>query len=283
VLASWEIENAMSAGPARKPLFSAKLVAPARLADTVSDAIAAALFDGRIEPGEALPAEGEIARAFGVSKPIAREALRQLAAAGLILTQQGKVARAKAMNGEPMERIYGYAARSGLGRLREANEMRRVIETGIARLAAERRDPAGLAAMEQALRDMVAALKEPSGFTEADILFHLGIALATGNTMIRVQMEGMRSVQREVSEVFSRRANRTDADWNATIERHREIHQAIAAGEPDRAEEKIIAHFNAADIASLEVAEKLGKGLGKVSGKGEGEGKGRNQKKAGGR
>ncbi len=32
--------------------------------------------------------------------------------------------------------------------------MRRVIETGIARLAAERREPAGLAAMEQALHDM---------------------------------------------------------------------------------------------------------------------------------
>jgi len=186
----------MSAEPARKPLFASRLATPTRLADAVSDAIAAALFDGRIEPGEALPAEGEIAREFGVSKPIAREALRQLSAAGLIFTQQGKVARAKAINGEPMERIYGYAARSSLERLREANEMRRVIETGIARLAAERRDPVGLAAMERALRDMVKALQEPEGFTEADILFHLGIALATGNTMIRVQMEGMRSVQR---------------------------------------------------------------------------------------
>lgn len=249
----------MSAAPARKPLFAARLITPARLADTVSDAIAAALFDGRIEPGEALPAEGEIAREFGVSKPIAREALRQLAAAGLISTQQGKVARAKAINGEPMERIYGYAARSSLERLREANEMRRVIETGIARLAAERRHPEGVAAMEQALRDMVGAVKDPTAFTEADVLFHLGIALATGNTMIRVQMEGMRSVQREVSELFSRRANRTDADWNATVERHRAIHAAIVGGKPDRAEEKIIAHFEAADIASLEVAEKLAK------------------------
>ena len=78
--------------------------------------------------------------------------------------------------------------------------------------------------------------------------------------MIRVQMEGMRSVQREVSEVFSRRANRTDADWSATVERHRAIYEAIAAGAPDLAEQKIIAHFEAADIASLEVAEKLGNG-----------------------
>ena len=214
------------------------------------------MFDGRISPGEALPSEGEIATDFGVSKPIAREALRQLSAAGLISTQQGKVARAKALNGEPFERIYGYAVRSSLERLREANEMRRVIESGIARLAATRRNPAGLAVMEQALADMDRTLGDPDGFTEADILFHLGIALATGNSMIRVQMEGMRSVQREVSELFSRRANRSRADWQATIDRHRGIYEAIAAGDEEGAGRKIILHFEAADIASLEIAGK---------------------------
>ena len=248
----------MSADANKKSVFAAKPAVPARLADAVSDAIAAALFDGRIEPGEALPAEGEIAREFGVSKPIAREALRQLTSAGLISTQQGKVARAKAFNGEPLEKIYGYAVRSSLTRLREANEMRRVVETGIARLAAERRDKSGLAVMERALVEMHGALKEPEGFTEADILFHLGMALATGNTMIRVQMEGMRSVQREVSELFSRRSNRTDADWTATVERHRMIYEAIAAGDADLAQKCIETHFEAADIASFEVADRLG-------------------------
>lgn len=247
----------MNSDAERKPLFAARLTAPSRLADTVSDAIAVALFDGRIEPGEALPPEGEIAREFGVSKPIAREALRQLAAAGLIFTQQGKVARAKAINGESLERIYGYAARSSLELLRQANEMRRVVETGFARLAAQRRARPGLVAMEKAVGDMRRALKDPAGFTEADILFHLGIALATGNTMIRVQMEGMRSVQREVSELFSRRSSRTDADWNATVERHQDIFDAIASGDADLAEQRIIIHFEAADIASLEVADRL--------------------------
>ncbi|MBP1845181.1 GntR family transcriptional repressor for pyruvate dehydrogenase complex [Rhizobium petrolearium] len=250
----------MTANPERKPVFTSKPASPSRLADGVSDAIAAALFDGRISPGEPLPPEGEIAREFGVSKPIAREALRQLTAAGLIFTQQGKVARAKALSGEPMDRIYGYAVRSSLKRLQEANEMRRVIEAGIARLAAERRDPEGLEAMRQGLIDMRASLHEPAGFTAADILFHLGLAMATGNAMIRVQMEGMRSVQREVSELFSRRANRSDADWRATIARHQAIYDAIAAGDADLAEQSIRVHFDAADIASLEVADKLGGG-----------------------
>lgn len=247
----------MSPEPDRKPFFAGKRLSPSRLADGVSDAIAAALFDGRIAPGEPLPAEGEIAREFGVSKPIAREALRQLTAAGLVFTQQGKVARAKALNGEPMDRIYAYAVRSSLKRLREANEMRRVIETGIARLAAERRAPAGLQAMQQALADMRASLREPEGFTEADILFHLGMAMATDNSMIRIQMEGLRSVQRGVSELFSRRANRTDDDWRATIARHEAIYEAIRAGDAALAERCMLAHFDAADIASLEVADRL--------------------------
>jgi len=247
----------MDDAAAKKPIFAAKMAAPSRLADTVSDAIAAALFDGRIAPGEPLPPEGEIAKEFGVSKPIAREALRQLTSAGLISTQQGKVARAKALNGEPLERIYGYAVRSSLTRLREANEMRRVIETGIARLAAQRREKAGLATMHRALEEMDAGLGDPAAFTEADILFHLGLAMATGNSMIRVQMEGLRSVQREVSELFSRRSNRTASDWDATIQRHRSIYAAIEAGDADLAEKRIIEHFQAADIASLEVAGKL--------------------------
>ncbi|MGO8654285.1 FCD domain-containing protein, partial [Rhizobium ruizarguesonis] len=79
----------------------------------------------------------------------------------------------------------------------------------------------------------------------------------TGNYMIRVHMESMRSVQREVSELFSRRANRSDADWRATIDRHQAIYDAIAAGDADLAEQKIREHFEAADIASLEVADKL--------------------------
>ena len=247
----------MTDNSVRKPVFSASPPSPSRLADGVSDAIAAALFDGRIAPGEPLPAEGEIAREFGVSKPIAREALRQLTAAGLVFTQQGKVARAKALTGEPMDKIYGYAVRSSLKRLREANEMRRVSETGIARLASERRDPEGLLLMQKGLTDMLTSVKNPSGFTAADILFHLGLAVTTGNFMIRVHMESMRSVQREVSELFSRRANRNDADWRTTIARHRAIYDAVAAGDAALAEQTIRDHFDAADIASLEVADKL--------------------------
>ncbi|MHA6298799.1 FadR/GntR family transcriptional regulator [Devosia sp. CAU 1758] len=229
----------------------------ARLADTVTQSIAGALLDGRIAPGDALPSEGEIARTFGVSKPIAREALRQLAGVGLIHTQQGKVARAKALNGEPLERFYGYAVRSSLKRLREANEMRRVVETGIAQLAAHRRSADGLAQMKAATAKMRSTILQPERFTECDIAFHLGMARATGNAMVVVQMEGLGSIQREVSELFTQRSNRSAEDWERTIARHEAVLQAIEAGDEEAAAARIRDHYSAADIATFEVAGKL--------------------------
>ena len=136
--------------------------------------------------------------------------------------------------------------------------MRRVVETGFARLAAQRRARPGLVAMEKAVeRHACVPSTIPAGFTEADVLFHLGIALATGNTMIRVQMEGMRSVQREVSELFSRRASRTGADWLATVDRHQDVLRRDCGGDAELAEQWVVIHFDAADIASLEVADRL--------------------------
>jgi GntR family transcriptional regulator, transcriptional repressor for pyruvate dehydrogenase complex len=239
----------------QQSIFSGKLASPSRLADSVSDAIAAALLDGRIRPGEALPPEGEIAREFGVSRPIAREALRQLTSAGLVTTQQGKVARARALSGEPMDRIYGYAVRASIESLKEANEMRRVLETGIAGLAAERRDAQGLAEMRQAIEAMEASLGAADRFTEADLQFHHGMAMATCNSMIRIQIEGLRSIHREVSEIFTTRSARTETDWQATVQRHRAILDAIAAGDAPLAELMVRKHYEATDIASVEVAE----------------------------
>lgn len=238
----------------RSTIFSGKVASPLRLADTVSDAIAAALLEGSIAPGEALPPEGEIAREFGVSRPIAREALRQLTSAGLVTTQQGKVARAKALSGEPMDKIYGYAVRSSIKSLKEANEMRRIMETGIARLAASRRDPEGLTVMRKALADMHSSLGNSEEFTDADIRFHLGMAMTTGNSMIRIQIEGLRSIQTQVSEIFSTRSKRSLDDWRGTVQRHQDILEAIEAGDLQAAEQKILAHYEAADVASIEVA-----------------------------
>ena len=55
---------------------------PTRLGDTVLARLAGAIADGRLKPGDPMPSEASIASSFGVSKQIAREAIRELAAMG---------------------------------------------------------------------------------------------------------------------------------------------------------------------------------------------------------
>lgn len=228
-------------------------VIPLRLADRVVENMVQAILDERLKPGEEMPAESKIAETFGVSKQVAREAVRQLSSIGLVHVQQGKISRVKALNSEPLDRFFGLVIRGNERRLRETNELRRVIETGAARLAAERRDPAGMIQLEAAIRQMEASLKDISGFTEADVAFHQAMAAATGNQMLALQVEGLRPVMLQVSVIFTSRRRRSVEDWKATYGRHLAIYEAISAGDLEATTRAVDIHFAAADLATTEL------------------------------
>lgn len=226
---------------------------PSRLADRVVEHLVDSIINGDLVAGDKMPAESQIADSFGVSKQIAREAVRQLAAIGLVHVQQGKPSRVKSFNAEPLGRFYGLAIRGSQKRLLEATELRRVIETGIACIAAERRKPEGLIALEAATRSMERSLDDTSQLTEADVAFHQAIPLVTGNQMLALQISGLRPIMEEVSQFFTDRSGRTREEWVATFERHAEIFEAIRAGDVERTNRAMITHFAAADLAAAEL------------------------------
>ena len=68
-------------------------------------------------------------------------------------------------------------------------------------------------------------------------------------------MEGLQSVHREVSELFSRRREFRKNDWDATLRRHEMVLDAIVSGDPDAAGRAMEAHFEIADQAAFEVVK----------------------------
>jgi GntR family transcriptional repressor for pyruvate dehydrogenase complex len=242
------------ANPLEQPFGSATIeVVPQRLADRVVENLVQSILDGKLHPGTELPPESRIAAMFGVSKQVAREAVRQLAAIGLVHVQQGKISRVKAFNAEPLDRFYGLVIRGSEQRLRETNELRRVVETGSAKLAAERRAAEGMAELETAIGGIRDSLADASRFTEADVAFHQAIAKTTGNHMLVLQVEGLRPVMRQVSAILTNRRGRTPAEWTATYQRHLAIFEAIRAGDVEATAAAIDVHFVAADIAADEI------------------------------
>jgi GntR family transcriptional repressor for pyruvate dehydrogenase complex len=234
-------------------LFGANDLAPSRLGEAVIERLTQAIVDGRLRPGDALPSEGQIASSFGISKPIAREALRELAAMGVLQVQQGKVSRVRAIDSGPLARFFRFAVGRTEKGLHDAVELRRMLEPPIARLAATRRTPDDIAKLRAIVQGMSDAIGDAPHWIEADLAFHRQMAAMAHNGLVALQMQGLEPLVRQMMERFNARGARTRADWQATFDRHVRIEKAIASGEPAAAEKAMRAHFEAADEAIAEL------------------------------
>src|SRR5690349_6088215 len=130
------------------------------------------VVQGHYKPGQRLPTERELVREIGVSRTSVRAGLQALAAKGLIVIRQG--AGTFVADGPPIldsEPLSLLAALHGFSRS-QMFEARRTLEVSIARMAAERRTVAQLAAISDAVSAMFATSEDPQAFLVADIRFH---------------------------------------------------------------------------------------------------------------
>ena len=228
-------------------------VVPSRLGEAVVVRLTEAILEGKLKPGDPLPSEGRIAVAFGVSKPIAREALRDLSAMGVIQVAQGKISRVRAIDAAPLARFFRFAVGSTAKGIRDAVELRRMLEPQIARQAALRRDEGDMAAIHTTLVSMEAAIDDVPSWIEADLAFHAQMALATHNKLVCLQMQGLEPIVREMMGRFNAREPRTRQDLRKTLDRHILVAQAIIAGDGQAAEQAMHSHFEAANEAISEI------------------------------
>jgi len=234
-------------------LFGSAEIIPVRLGQVVIERLSEAILDGRLKPGDALPSEGQIAAACGISKQIAREAIRDLAAMGVIQIQQGKVARVRSLDAEPLGRFFRFAVRANKEGLAEAVEMRRLLEPPIARLAAIRQTTEATARLDTILQRMHTALQDIPAWIEADLDFHETIAEMSGNRLLRLQMRGLRPILTDVMQLFNARRKRTRAEWRETFDRHAKVVVAIRSADGDAAFRAMEHHFEAAQDAISEI------------------------------
>lgn len=257
--------NGRRRGVSADDMFAAPVAAPSRLVDGVLAQLSAAILDGRIRPGEALPGEQRMADRFGVSKQVVREAVSQLAGQGVLEVGQGRATRVRAqMDAEPLSRFWRFAVGTTREGVAEAVELRRMIEPPAARLAAARATEEGIAELRRLLGLMEAAIGDPEAWQPADLDFHEQVARLSGNRLVLLHVRAMRPVVEPVMAAFNARPDRTEADWRTTHRRHARIAEAVAARDPDIAEAAMLAHFAEAEttIARLYPTSRAPKGEG---------------------
>jgi GntR family galactonate operon transcriptional repressor len=152
-------------------------------------AVGLQIVKGELQPGDPLPTDVEIGSEPGVSRTVVREAIKVLAAKGLV------VSRPKTGTHVRERRFWNLMDPDVLAWRLEADptdaffvdvfELRRLIEPAAARLAAERATPEEIAALEADFAEMEEyAVESPETHIGADIRFHQGILDACHNELL---------------------------------------------------------------------------------------------------
>jgi GntR family transcriptional repressor for pyruvate dehydrogenase complex len=202
------------------------------------------IVDSHLEAGARLPSERELASQFGVSRTVVREAMRALVAKGLVTIENGRGTVVHAPSAleaaETMSRLL--KMQPGGFDYEKVVEVRRVLETNIAELAAARRTPADIASMEAILIEAESKIDDPDAFVEEDIAFHRALASATHNEIFLVILESISQMLIE-GRLLALRIPGTPA---RSIEYHRRILDAVRLGRATAARNAMDSHMDEA-------------------------------------
>jgi DNA-binding FadR family transcriptional regulator len=208
-----------------------------RLHGAIANKIGSEILSGKHQPGDTLHGEVAFSEALDVSRNAYREAIQVLAAKGLVESRPKAGTRVLPRHRwnllDPMVLAWAFADKPDLHLIRSLFELRGIVEPAAARLAAERRGKADLAAMKEALAGMRHhTLATPEG-RAADRDFHNAILQATGNDAL-VTLSASIGAAVSWTTQFKQRARALPRN---PIPDHARVYEAIAAQDLDGAEQ----------------------------------------------
>lgn len=215
------------------------------LAEQLAERLTTLITARGLRSGDALPSETKLAAQFGVSRPIMREAMRTLQAQGIIAVANGKGATVRPLTSDVLSSFFAWAARFDADALVELLEVRKGVELQSVTLAAARRTPEEIAALEETVARMAQHLDDPDRYTELDYELHLRIAGAAHNAMLAHLLASIREPFKEtIREGLRHQA--TDRGRRRVQAGHATIVAAIAAGDATAAVAAMTEHLDGA-------------------------------------
>lgn len=203
------------------------------LTQQVAESLGNAIIKGEYGEHNPVPSEATLCEQMQVSRSAAREAVKSLAAKGLITSRARQGIRVlpesewNLFDADVLRWIRD--SNPSLTLLREFTELRVAIEPEAAALAAERQHPEKIAAIAQQLERMAKAEDGLDDPLESDIAFHLSILDASENRFF-MQLGRIIDTTLRVSIRFTNMRTGVRA---ASYEDHKKIYDAIVSNQPD--------------------------------------------------
>ncbi|BDI24033.1 FadR/GntR family transcriptional regulator [Herbiconiux sp. L3-i23] len=154
----------------------------------VIEAIGRAIVGGVYRPGDLLPREAELTAEYAVSRTSVREAMKVLAAKGLvdIRPKIGTRVRSQELWNTFDSDLLSWTHSEGRGTelMQDLVELRQIVEPNAARLAAGRASMSDLGALERIAQAMAASATDHVAYAEWDVAFHLAVYSASHNALL---------------------------------------------------------------------------------------------------
>jgi DNA-binding FadR family transcriptional regulator len=196
-----------------------------------------------LQTGARLPTEKDLADEVQMSRTVVREAVKILSALGRLSVQKGRGIYVAEPEESSWQSSLAKFLPADLRQVDELFEFRQYVETTVASLAARRATPAQVKAVREAARQSSLAAEQDDidGFSAADEAFHVGIADAAANMFFASTVDAVRRLQRQVHVIGL--AGVAGGSLLVAAGQHEAIAEAIASGEPDRAEALMAEHI----------------------------------------
>ena len=218
-----------------------------KLSHQVFDRLMARVVEGEWQPGQALPSERELMAFYGVGRPAVREALQTLQQHGIVSIQHGERARLAVPSANQLIEQIGGGARHLLrnqpGTLAHLGQARSLVECGLARIAAQRAGAGDITRLRQLVDEQARVRDDRDRFLACDLAFHRELARVAGNPILTAVVEATF----QWATGHHRPLVQAPGAEALTLDEHGRIVDAVAAGDPQRAEQAMADHLARVD------------------------------------
>ncbi|MDO4560709.1 MAG: FadR/GntR family transcriptional regulator [bacterium] len=242
-------------GPAQeKNTPPAMPVKSERLSSQISKLILSEIQSGQLTVGDKLPPETELAQRYGVSRTILREAIASLKNEDILESRQGRGIIVKNARSRQAFRFSDVFETVSMDEVNYFYEMRALLESEAAGLAAMRRTREDIDEIAAALRGMEEAVAENAPGAEAHDRYNAAIARASHNPVLIEFLLFLQGKLHDLAKELRIKTMASPERAHTVLEEHRRVVKYIMAKEPAAAQEAALTHLkNAAERAGIEI------------------------------
>ena len=216
--------------------------------DKIIKQIRSLITSGQLKPGDRLPSERKLAEKLGVGRTAVRDAIRKLEFYGILKTlpQSGTVVAGIGLTA--LEGLITDVLKLEKSDFASLVETRVILEINTARLAAERRTDDDIEEIRKAIKAYELKIKNKENAVEEDLMFHLKIAEASKNEVLKSLML---IITPDIVKNFINYEVCDEQSELKAVKEHQEILEAIIEGNGEKASELMNLHLE--DVVNFSV------------------------------